>query len=145
MFKSDRTIVSRTTFLYGVGIAVAAFGLQWLDYQHTVRLFATELYIILIAVGFTALGLWVGSRLTAPRSPSEFAVNTAALAALEISVREYDVLQLLAEGLSNKEIAERLFVSVNTVKTHVARVYGKLDVSRRTQAVQKAKTLHLIG
>lgn len=137
-------MMNKTTLLYGGGLAIAAFGLEWLDYQHAVRLFATEFYVILIAVGFTTLGLWVGSRLTMPRRTAEFTMNDAALTALRISGREYEVLQLLAAGLSNQEIADRLFVSVNTVKTHVARLYQKLAVSRRTQAVQKAKMLRLI-
>ena len=137
--------VNKTTLLYGAGLALAAFALQWLDYQHTVRLFATELYIILIAIGFTVLGLWVGARLTSGRATSEFTANTAALSALGVSAREHEVLQLLAEGLSNKEIAEKLFVSPNTIKTHVARIYEKLAVSRRTQAVRKAKSLQLIA
>ena len=123
---------------------MAAFGLQWLDYQHAVRVFATELYVILIAIGFTGLGLWVGARLSAPRVTKDLVVNKAAIATLKISDRELEVLQLLSQGLSNQEIADRLFVSINTVKTHVARLYEKLDVSRRTQAVQKAQTLHLI-
>lgn len=137
--------MNKTTFVYGAGLALAAFGLQWLDYQHAVRLFATELYIILIAIGFTALGLWVGARLMPARPQAKFVANKAALAALQVTDREYEILQLLTEGLSNQEIANQLFVSINTVKSHVAQLYGKLNVSRRTQAVQKAKTLHLIG
>ena len=123
--------MKKTTFVYGAGLALAAFGLQWLDYQHAVRLFATELYIILVAIGFTALGLWVGARLTSVRPQDELVANKAALAALQVSHREYEVLQLLAEGLSNKEIAEQLFVSPNTIKTHVARLYEKLALSCR--------------
>lgn len=121
-----------------------AFVLQWLDYQHSVRMFATEYYVVLIAIGFTSLGVWAGARLTSGPRRDEFTVNKKALDALNVSDREYQVLCLLAEGYSNREIGERLFVSVNTVKTHVNHIYGKLDVSRRTQAVQKAKSLRLI-
>ena len=86
------------------------------------------------------------SQRTAERiEQDEFVANKAALAALQVSHREYEVLQLLAEGFSNKEIAEQLFVSPNTIKTHIARLYEKLDVSRRTQAVHKAKSLQLIA
>ena len=139
-----RRLVKKTILIYGAALASLAFILQWLDYQHTVRLFATELYVLLVAVGFTALGLWVGARLTSKRRPDEFRINEAALAALQVSDREFEVLQLLAEGLSNKEIAQRLFVSVNTVKTHINRLYDKLGVSRRTQAVRKGRSLQLI-
>ena len=130
--------------MYGAGLAAAAFALQWLDYQHAVRLFATELYIIFIAVAFTALGVWLGYRLTRRTRRPAFEPNRKAVAALGISDREYEVLELLALGHSNREIGDRLFVSPNTVKTHLARLYGKLEVSRRTQAVRKAKFLRLI-
>lgn len=139
-----RIAMNRTTFTYGAGLALAAFALQWLDYQHTVRVFATELYVVLIAAGFTVLGVWIGHRLTRPRSPTPFRCNSRAVAALGISDREYEVLQLLAKGHSNKEIAARLFVSPNTIKTHVARLYEKLDVSRRAMAIQKSKSLRLV-
>jgi len=137
--------VKKTTLIYGAGLAMSAFALQWLDYQYTVRVFATELYVVLIAIGFTALGVWAGYRLTARPGSKQFEVNRAALDALLVSAREYEVLQLLDNGHSNKEIAEQLCVSLNTVKTHVARLYEKLDVSRRTQAVRKAKSLRLIA
>ncbi len=137
--------MTKKALIYGAGLALAAFALQWLDYQYAVRLLATEVYVILIAIGFTALGLWVGTHLTSRPQRDVFRVNKAALAALRVSDREHEVLQLLAAGFSNKEIAGRLFVSVNTVKTHISRLYQKLGVSRRTQAVQKAKSLQLIG
>ena len=86
----------------------------------------------------------MGVRLTKRRPAGPFEVNAQALSSLGISEREHEVLALLAEGLSNKELAERLFVSTNTIKTHLARVYDKLDVARRTQAVQKARSLRLI-
>ncbi len=118
--------------------------LQWLEYKYTVRVFSTEIYIVLIAVLFTVLGIWVGRRLTATSSTPPFTRNEKAITYLGISDREYEVLELLAEGMSNKEIASRLFVSPNTVKTHLARLYEKLEVSRRTQAIGKAKELHII-
>ncbi len=91
------------------------------------------------------LGVWVGNKLTPKKQVAEFQRNEEALSYLGISEREYDVLLLLAEGLSNKEIAESLFVSLNTVKTHLNNLYSKLEVSRRTQAVQKARELRLIA
>ena len=134
----------RSFAIYGLAIAAAAFALRWLEYRHALRFFTTEAYVVLIAVVFTVLGAWVGHRLTTKRSQGSFERNEKAIAALGISDREYDVLCLLANGDSNKEIAAKLFVSANTVKTHLAHLYDKLDVSRRTQAIHKSKALRLI-
>ena len=134
----------RSIVIYGIALAAAAFLLQWIEYQTVVRLYATELYVVLVAILFTGLGIWVGYRLTGRGSSGEFEKNTRALEVLGISDREYEVLVLLAGGHTNKEIADRLFVSPNTVKTHLANLYGKLQVSRRTQAIHKAKALRLI-
>lgn len=87
----------------------------------------------------------MGNRLTRRSEPHDtFEKNERAIAYWGISDREYDVLNLLAEGHSNKEIAKRLFVAANTVKTHLVHLYAKLDASRRIQAVQKARSLRLI-
>lgn len=137
-------LMKKTAATYGLCLAAGAFGLRWLEYQYTVRLFSTEIYIALIAVSFTVLGLWLGERLTRRSAPAAFRKNTEALEYLGVSDREYEVLSLLATGLSNREIAERLFVSPNTVKTHLVHLYEKLKVSRRTQALAKAKSLQLI-
>lgn len=130
--------------LYGLAIAAGAFALRWLEYHYTVRLFSTEIYIVVIAVAFTALGLWLGRYLTERASPAAFEKNVQALEYLGISEREYAVLALLGEGHGNREIAARLFVSTNTIKTHLARLYAKLDVSSRTQAITKARSLRLL-
>jgi DNA-binding CsgD family transcriptional regulator len=135
----------RSIVTYGSSIALAAFTLRWLEYRHAIRMFPTELYVILVAALFTAVGIWVGRRLTRPTGSVPFARNERALQALGISEREYEVLCLLAAGHSNREIAERLFVSTNTVKTHLAHLYEKLGVSRRTQAIHKCKALRLIA
>jgi DNA-binding CsgD family transcriptional regulator len=135
--------MKRTAVTYGLCLAAGAFALRWLEYQYTVRVFSTEIYSALIAVSFTALGLWLGQRLTRRKAPP-FEKNLSALQYLGVSDREYEVLSLLAVGLSNREIAQRLFVSPNTVKTHLAHLYEKLEVSRRTQAISKAKSLQLI-
>lgn len=136
--------MKRPILIYSVAIAAAALLLQWLEYQYTVRRFSTEIYIGLIALFFTGLGVWVGSRLVPSRGAPEFERNLQALSSLGISERELEVLELLAEGCSNQEIADRLFVSLNTVKTHLSHLYDKLDVRRRTQAVQAARALELI-
>ncbi len=135
----------RTVFLYGLLMAAAAFVLQWLELRYAVRHFSTEAYIAILAVLFAVLGMWVGHWLTRTTSVSEtFAVNEQALKTLGISPREVQVLERLARGDSNQEIAEALFVSANTIKTHLKNLYAKLDVSRRTQAVGKARELGLI-
>jgi DNA-binding CsgD family transcriptional regulator len=134
----------KTILLYAAVMAGAAFGLQWLEYRYAMQVFSTEVYIVLIAAGFTALGIWVGHYLTRKSTQQQFTKNTAGLSSLGVSPREYEVLELLSSGHSNKEIARKLGVSPNTIKTHIARLYDKLDVQRRTQAIHKAKTLALI-
>lgn len=134
----------RTIVLYALALAAGAFVLQWLQYNYLVRTFSTEIYIGLVALGFAALGVWAGMRVARRPASATFEKNTAALASLGITLREQDVLALLAAGKSNKEIAQKLGVSPNTVKTQVASLYQKLDVQRRTQAVQKARELALI-
>jgi DNA-binding CsgD family transcriptional regulator len=134
----------KTVFLYAALLATAAFALEWLQYNYVARVFAPEIYVFLIAVGFTALGVWAGRRLTGGAPSGPFEKNVAALASLGVTGREYEVLTLLAEGCANKEIARRLSLSPNTIKTHVARIYEKLKVGRRTEAVRKARELALI-
>lgn len=134
----------RTALLYALLLAGAAFLLEWLEYRYLVRKFSTEAYIVAIALIFSTIGVWVGNRLTTPRTSSTFEVNQQAIAQLGLSHRELEVLQLLADGQSNKEMARRLSLSPNTIKTHLANLYGKLDAKRRTQAVSKARALSII-
>jgi len=137
--------MKKTIVLYSLAVAAGALLLQWLEYQFLVRSFSAEIYIAAIALTFTALGVWVGYRLTTRRTQGPpFEQNRQALDSLGISERECEVLELLAEGHSNREIADSLYVSPNTVKTHLASLYGKLEASRRTQAVQRARALRLI-
>ena len=136
--------VKRSIFLYALALAAVAFALQWIEYQYMIRAFTTEFYIVLIGIGFTALGLWLGRALTPDRRAPDFVLNDAALQSLGITKREHAVLEQLANGHSNKEIANVLHVSPNTVKTHISNLYEKLEVSQRVQAVQKAKDLQLI-
>ncbi len=137
--------MARTIILYAAGLAAAAGLLQWLEYRYATRAYSTEIYIALVAAGFVALGIWVGRRLTpqAPPGPG-FVRNEAAIRSLGLSPRECEILALLASGQSNKEMARTLAISPNTVKTHVARVYEKLEVARRVQAIEKARWLKLI-
>jgi DNA-binding CsgD family transcriptional regulator len=135
----------RTVLIWALVLAAAAFALQWLEYQYLVRAFSRDIYIALIGTAFAAGGVWVGWKLTQRRAPGAFERNAAALAALGLTGQEMKVLERLAAGQSNKEIARTLGLSPNTVKTHVANLYAKLEVSRRTQAVSKARDLQLIA
>ena len=134
----------RTITVYALALAVGAFVLQWLQYRYLVRAFPVEIYIVLIALAFAALGVWAGMKLSRRPAAATFEKNTAAIAALGVTPREHEVLTLLAAGKSNKEIAQKLGVSPNTIKTQVASLYQKLDVQRRTQAIQKARELAII-
>jgi DNA-binding NarL/FixJ family response regulator len=128
---------------YGLALAALAFVLEWLDYKHAVHVWSTEFYVACIAILFVALGIWVGHRLTA-RPREAYARNDAAIKSLGISAREVEVLDMLAAGHANKVIARRLDISPNTVKTHVAKLFEKLDVASRTQAIGKARELDIL-
>jgi DNA-binding CsgD family transcriptional regulator len=130
--------------LYAVALALAAWLLDWLEYRYITRAFSGEIYIALLAVGFVALGVWAGQRLTPRPAPPEFHRNDAAIHSLGLTARECEILDLLASGQSNKEMARALAISPNTVKTHLANLYDKLDVERRVQAIEKARWLALI-
>lgn len=136
--------MKRVVILYTLALTASAFLLQWLQYNYLVRAFSTEIYIGLIAIAFAGLGVWAGTRLARRPASATFEKNDAAIASLGITLREQEVLGLLAAGKSNKEIAQKLGVSPNTVKTQAASLYQKLEVQRRTQAVQKARELALI-
>ena len=121
--------------------------LKFVEYRFFVRDIPLEFYVGTVAIMSTALGIWAGLRLTRPKiidSGAPFQLDEANLRTLGISKREYEVLELIALGLSNQEIAEKLFVSTSTVKTHVSNVLAKLDARRRTQAIQRAKELNII-
>ena len=139
--------MKRTIFLYGLAMAILIFLLKYLEYGLLIRDLTIEFYVGIVAVMFTILGVWVGVRLTWKKVVlvgSEFILNENELHRLEISKRELEVLELMAKGLSNQEIADHLFVSLNTIKTHTSNLFLKLDAKRRTQAVQKGKALRLI-
>jgi DNA-binding CsgD family transcriptional regulator len=136
--------MARTILLYALALAAAATLLEWLQFRHLTHAFSTELYISLIALGFVAIGIWVGRRLTPAGRPAVFARNDKAIASLGLTARECEILGLLATGRSNKEMARSLGISPNTVKTHVARVYEKLEVQKRIEAIEKARFLALI-
>jgi DNA-binding CsgD family transcriptional regulator len=130
--------------VYGAALAAGTLALQWADYQQVVRAHPGDIYIFLVALGFLGLGIFVGVRLFGAPRPAAFDGNPKAQAALGLSPRELTILQELAAGHSNKEIAANLNVSPNTVKTHVSRVYEKLGSSRRTDAIKKARELGIL-
>jgi DNA-binding CsgD family transcriptional regulator len=134
----------RVVLIYGAILAAGSLGLQWLQYRYLARAYPIEIYLALVALAFLGLGIWAGAKLFRHAPPPAFEPNTRAQATLGISERELEVLELLAAGRSNKEIASRLGVSPNTVKTHVARLFEKLEVNRRTEAILKARELGVI-
>ncbi|GAB3931363.1 response regulator transcription factor [Mucilaginibacter myungsuensis] len=147
---------NRSVLIYGLSLALLMFLLKWLEWRFLVIDHATEIYAGCIAVLFTGLGIWLALKLARPKVQTvivereviirtdSFMLDEKQLEATGISKRELEVLQLMAEGLSNEQIAERIFVSVNTVKTHSSKLFGKLDVIRRTHAIDKARKLNLI-
>jgi DNA-binding CsgD family transcriptional regulator len=129
---------------YGALLAAGALALQWLDYQRLARMHSGNVYLFLVAAAFLVLGIVLGVRVFAAPAPVAFDGNPKAQAALGLSERELEVLHELAAGRSNKEIAVHLHVSPNTVKTHVARLFGKLGARRRTEAIHRARELGIV-
>ncbi|WP_233350722.1 helix-turn-helix transcriptional regulator [Maricaulis maris] len=134
----------RPVLFYAAALALGAFALEWLQYRFWARMIPLEIMIGLIGAAFAALGVWVGMRLTRRAPPAPFVRNEAALKSLAITPRELDVLEALVSGDSNKELARTLGVSPNTVKTHIARLFDKLGVTSRIQAIETGRDLRLI-
>ncbi len=165
---------TRTILLYGALAGLLILGLKVAEYRFLVVEHSLEIYGGIVALAFSALGIWLGLKMTgrpekivtrevpvevrvevpvevrvevpapSPAAAASFVVDRARLDALGITPRELEILGLIAEGLSNREIGARLFVSENTVKTHSARLFEKLGAKRRTQAVQLAKSAGLL-
>jgi DNA-binding CsgD family transcriptional regulator len=138
-------LVARTVLLYAVALAIGAAALQWVEYRYLAHSFSIEIYLALIAVAFIGLGAWAGRQLTPRQAPAKFEVNEAAIRSLGLTPRECQILEELASGQSNKELARALHISPNTVKTHIARLYAKLEVRNRVEAIEKARWLALIA
>jgi DNA-binding CsgD family transcriptional regulator len=147
--------VKKHILIYGLlgGLLIAL--LKVVEYRFLVVEHSVEIYGGLIALVFAAVGIWLGLKLTrtkevvvfkevAVSTAVPFALNEKSLRELTITRRELEILELIANGMSNREIAEKLFVSENTVKTHSSRLFDKLGAKRRTQAVQLGKKLGLI-
>ena len=141
--------------VYGLCGGLLIVALRLIEYRFLVLEHSVEIYGGLIALVFAILGIWLGLKLTrkeevvvvkevAVLTTQPFAVNQERLRELSITKRELEILALIAQGMSNREIAEKLFVSENTVKSHSSRLFDKLSVKRRTQAVQIGKEMGLI-
>jgi DNA-binding CsgD family transcriptional regulator len=136
--------MARTVILYGLALVLSAGALKWLEDRYFAQAFSTPIYIGLLAVGFAGLGVWAGTKLTPRTVRGPFQRNDAAIRSLGLTPRECEVLGLLATGQSNKVLARMLGVSPNTIKTHIARVFEKLEVAGRIEAIEKARSLALI-
>ncbi|MBK9177902.1 MAG: DNA-binding response regulator [Flavobacteriales bacterium] len=138
-----------TVVLYGLALAALVVALKYIEYRFLIRDLSVEVYIGVVAVLFTALGIWMGSKLLRRKQEEQVGVShqvdEEALRRSGISGRELEVLQLMATGRSNQEIANQLFISLPTVKSHSSNLFMKLEVRRRTEAVHKAKSLGLIA
>ncbi len=142
---SDNAPLLRIVLVWALVLAVGSFVLEWLQYQYLVRVFSPQIYVGIIGTAFAAGGVWLGWWLSArgPR-PEAFVRNEAAVRSLGLTGQEARVLECLAAGKSNKEIALALGLSPNTIKTHTANLYAKLDVGRRSQAVNRARELQIL-
>ena len=148
---------NKQIIIYGIALAVLLFLLKWLETRYILIDQQLDIYLGIIAVLFTAFGIWLALKIRKPKVETiiiekkvvlatgpDFILNEDEVRRLNLSKRELEVLQLMAGGLSNQEIAERLFVSLNTIKTHSAQIFEKMEVKRRTQAVDMAKRLSII-
>ncbi len=145
----------RHVLLYGLVGGLLIAGLKLVEYRWLMVEHSVEIYGALVAAVFAAFGIWLGLRMTrrtqtvivrevAVAAPVDFVRDQGRVEALGITPRELEILELIASGMSNREIAQRECVSENTVKTHSSRLFGKLAARRRTEAVQKARQFRLI-
>ena len=142
---------------YGLALATLVFGLKWLEWEFLIIENAIDIYIGLIAIVFTLLGAWVAFQLIKPKTetvvvekeikvyqPKEFILNRSELNKLNLTNREYEILNLLALGYSNAEIADALFLSLSTIKTHASNLYAKMNVKNRLEAITTAKKMKIV-
>lgn len=150
--KDIRHIIS-----YGLALAMLIFGLKWLQWNFLIVDNAIDIYIGLIAIIFTILGVWIASQLIKPTTktvfvekqviihqPKKFILNQTELNRLNLTNREYQILKLIVQGHSNSDIAEQLFLSISTIKTHVSNLYTKMNVKSRIQAINMAKKIEIV-
>ncbi|WPR70347.1 LuxR C-terminal-related transcriptional regulator [Flavobacterium sp. NG2] len=151
IFKRNKPII-----LYGFLLAILVFILKWLQWKFLIIDNSVDIYVGLVALFFTILGVWIATQLTKPKVETiviekeivvfknEFTINEAELKKLNLSNREYEIMLLLAKGYSNATIAQNLFLTLSTVKTHISNLFLKMDVKSRTQVIEKAKRLQII-
>jgi len=157
MGSKNFLLKNKATIIYSISLALLLFLLKWLELRFIIFDHSFEIYIGFIALIFTGLGIWLAVKLSKPKIETRvvekevyvnrkenFVLNSSLIARLELSKRELEILDLLAKGLSNQEIASTLFISLSTVKSHIQNLFEKLDVKRRIQAVEKARRLNLI-
>jgi DNA-binding CsgD family transcriptional regulator len=145
--------------LYGACLALLLFLFRWLEIRFIIVSHAVEIYAGIIAIIFTGLGIWLAVKLIEPKTKTvivekpvppapvpheDFIADEKWLRMSGISSRELEVLELISKGLSNQEIADKLFVSANTIKSHTARLFEKLEVNRRVQAIEKGRRMGII-
>ena len=148
----------RHILLYGLVMAGLILGLKWLQWNFLIVENAIDLYIGMIAAIFTVLGVWIASQLIQPKTdtvvvekeiivhqPKTFVLNQAALESLQLTKREYEILQLIVQGYNNADIANNLFLSLSTIKTHVSNLYSKMNVKNRYKAIALAKKLEIVA
>ncbi len=136
-----------TILLFGVLLAILAILLQFFEYRYLIGRLNTDIYTSIVATIFTIIGIWMGMNLLKPKSnlpDKNQQIDQEKIQALKLNEREYEILQLIAKGHTNQEIADQLFLALPTIKTHTSNLYAKLDVRNRTQAVHKAQSLQLI-
>ena len=148
---------NKQILIYGSALAVLFFLLKWLETRYILMDQQLDVYLGIVAVLFTVLGIWLTLKIRKPKvemvivekkvimtASPDFTFNEEEVRRLNLSKRELEVLQLMADGLSNQEIASKLFLSLNTIKTHSAQIFEKMEVKRRTQAIDMAKRLCII-
>ena len=148
----------RHIILYGLAMASLILGLKWLQWNFLIVENAIDIYIGIIAVVFTILGVWIASQLIKPKTqtvfvekeiivhqPKKFVLNQAGLESLQLTKREYQILQLIVQGYNNAEIASKLFLSISTIKTHVSNLYTKMNVKNRYKAIVMAKKMEIVA
>ena len=149
---------SRDILLYGVSMAMLIWLLKWLELRYWLYSHSIEILLGAVALIFTVLGFWVAAKISRPKVQTlvvekeiyiekgpGFLFDESAFRSTGLSERELQVLREMAMGLSNQEIADKLHLSVPTIKTHASNIFEKLDVKRRTQAIERAKLLNIIA
>lgn len=128
-------------------MAVLTFIFQIFEYRYLIRDLNKDIYTIVVASIFTVIGIWIGINLlkkNTRNTENNHEVDRSKVEEFNLNHREYEILTFISQGYSNQEIADKLFLALPTIKTHISNLYSKLDVKRRTQAIHKAKSLNLI-